>query len=103
MEPKNRELKDYCHTGGAPGHYEAGVMFFRDHDGAIRRCVVQVDELHALVGSDNAKAPVALEQIYEDFRLKIEAAADDQLLHGDGRETVIIQKLFLDLPPLPRS
>lgn len=97
MTAKTRNLKDYCHTNGARGHYDAGVMFFREHDGDIRRCVIHTEELHALANDNDVQTPGAFEQIYKAYRARINAAADDQLLHGDDRETVIIKKIFLDL------
>lgn len=97
MTAPKRQLKDYCYTGGAPAQYDEGIMFFREHEGVIRRCVVHVDELHALDGFADAQMPDELERIYRDYRAQIEAAADDQILHGDNRETVIIKKIFLDL------
>ena len=53
MTAKTRNLKDYCHTNGARGHYDAGVMFFREHDGDIRRCVIHTEELHALANDND--------------------------------------------------
>lgn len=97
MTAPKRHLKDYCYTGGAPAAYGAGVMFFREHESAIRRCVVHVEELHALDGFADAQMPAELERIFRDYMPKIVAAADDQILHGDDRETVIIKKIFLDL------
>lgn len=94
---QKRHLKDYCYTGGAPALYGAGVMFFREHEGAIRRRVVHLDELHALGGFRDAQTPAEFERIFRDCMLRIVAAAGDQILHGDDRETVIIKKLFLDI------